>query len=226
MADTNGAAQKTYLYVTVQEASGKSKDQEVLWEPSFTEGFVRVEVRGGAKTIKATTMVQSVRNLAIIWKQELRVEVTDESKELRIMLCKEKPRDGSGGKRSTAILAACGIFVQDILEAVPIDKYFELFKPGEDRERALGGFIRVTLRTGSVNQLQGQIPAGETQPPPHKTAGLFPEVDAAVATHLSEYAAGSADDKGAGKRGLRRILIVVGVAAAIAVVKIVTSRKH
>lgn len=64
--------------------------------------------------------------------------------------------------------------MQDILEAVPIDKYFELFKPGEDRERALGGFIRVTLRTGSVNQLQGQIPAGETQPPPHKTAGMTP----------------------------------------------------
>lgn len=45
MADTNGAAQKRYLYVTVQEASGKSKDQEVLWEPSFTEGFVRGRIQ-------------------------------------------------------------------------------------------------------------------------------------------------------------------------------------
>lgn len=35
-------------------------------------------------------------------------EVTDESKELRIMLCKERPRDGSGTKKGTAILAACG----------------------------------------------------------------------------------------------------------------------
>jgi len=35
-----------------------------------------------------------------------------------------------------------GIFVQDILEAVPIDKYFELFKPGAGGE---GGFIRVAM---------------------------------------------------------------------------------
>eukprot|EP00803_Ostreobium_quekettii_P007135 evm.model.scf_2472.2 EVM.evm.TU.scf_2472.2 scf_2472:17289-17645(+) len=41
MAESNGAPQKRFLYITVQEASGKSKDQEVLWEPSFTEGFVR-----------------------------------------------------------------------------------------------------------------------------------------------------------------------------------------
>lgn len=40
-----------------------------------------------------------------------------------------------------------GIFVKDILEAVPIDKFFELFKPGA-QESSLGGYIRVTLRTG------------------------------------------------------------------------------
>jgi len=32
--------------------------------------------------------------------------------------------------------------MRDILEAVPIDKYFELFKPGEGAE---GGFIRVSM---------------------------------------------------------------------------------
>ena len=32
--------------------------------------------------------------------------------------------------------------MKDILEAVPIDKYFELFKPGEGAE---GGFIRVSM---------------------------------------------------------------------------------
>ena len=35
-----------------------------------------------------------------------------------------------------------GIFVDDILDAVPIDKYFELFKPGTGGE---GGFIRVAM---------------------------------------------------------------------------------
>jgi hypothetical protein len=39
-------------------------------------------------------------------------------------------------------LPPSGIFVQDILEAVPIDKYFELFKPGAGGE---GGFIRVAM---------------------------------------------------------------------------------
>ena len=39
-------------------------------------------------------------------------------------------------------LPVAGIFVDDILDAVPIDKYFELFKPGTGGE---GGFIRVAM---------------------------------------------------------------------------------
>jgi hypothetical protein len=35
-----------------------------------------------------------------------------------------------------------GIYVQDILDAVPIDKFFELFKPGVGGE---GGYIRVGM---------------------------------------------------------------------------------
>ena len=35
-----------------------------------------------------------------------------------------------------------GIFVDDILDAVPIDKWFEMFKPGAAGE---GGFIRVYM---------------------------------------------------------------------------------
>lgn len=41
-----------------------------------------------------------------------------------------------------AIAAATGIYVNDILEAVPIDKYFELFKPNAGGE---GGFIRIRM---------------------------------------------------------------------------------
>ncbi len=37
---------------------------------------------------------------------------------------------------------AAGIFVNDIMDAVPIDKYFELFKPGQGGE---GGFIRIGM---------------------------------------------------------------------------------
>lgn len=221
MADSNGVAQKRYLYITVQEASGKSKDQEVLWEPSFTEGFVRVEVRGGPKTVKAITLNQSVQNLSITWKQELRVEVTDDSKELRIMLCKEKPRDGSGSRRNTAILAACGIFVKDILESVPIDKYFELFKPGEDRDRALGGFIRVTLRTSSSNQARPP-----TTQPAHKNPGISADMQAVVQSRLEEYEqTTAADEDGKGKRGYGKLLMVAGLAVMAVAMKIAVSRK-
>eukprot|EP00192_Tetraselmis_astigmatica_P021189 CAMPEP_0117661012 /NCGR_PEP_ID=MMETSP0804-20121206/7311_1 /TAXON_ID=1074897 /ORGANISM="Tetraselmis astigmatica, Strain CCMP880" /LENGTH=289 /DNA_ID=CAMNT_0005467853 /DNA_START=214 /DNA_END=1090 /DNA_ORIENTATION=+ len=61
-----------------------------------------------------------------------------------------------GGKRAPAdslpeikaypiclsFIAACGIYMSDILDAVPIDKYFELFKPGLGGE---GGQIRVSM---------------------------------------------------------------------------------
>lgn len=79
------------------------------------------------------------------------------------MLCREKFQ---GTKRGTSVIAACGessrlvqpstviwhhiteawlctgIFVNDIIEAVPIDKYFELFKPNAGGE---GGYIRISM---------------------------------------------------------------------------------
>lgn len=45
-------------------------------------------------------------------------------------------------KPFAAAIPAAGIFVSDILDAVPIDKYFELFKPSAGGE---GGFIRLGL---------------------------------------------------------------------------------
>lgn len=39
-------------------------------------------------------------------------------------------------------VACAGIFIEDILNAVPIDKYFELFKPGA---AGPGGFIRISM---------------------------------------------------------------------------------
>ena len=51
------------------------------------------------------------------------------------------------------IVYAAGIFVDDILDAVPIDKYFELFKPGTGGE---GGFIRVAMNFDSNLPENGQ----------------------------------------------------------------------
>ena len=37
----------------------------------------------------------------------------------------------------SSIVAACGIYMRDIIDAVPIDKYFEMFKPGGCQRRGL-----------------------------------------------------------------------------------------
>lgn len=80
----------------------------------------------------------------LLWNEDLTLEVLDNASELRIMLCRDKlvPLPGGGTRRSTHVVAACGIYVADILDAVPIDKYFELFKPAAGGE---GGFIRLAL---------------------------------------------------------------------------------
>ncbi|KAK9803657.1 hypothetical protein WJX72_009039 [[Myrmecia] bisecta] len=130
---------KGYLKISVAEASGKNKEDAVVWDSSFVEGFVKVEVRGGQRNIKVQTTPKRVLANSINWQEELSLEVLEESKELRIMLCREKR---TGSRVGTSVIAACGIFVSDILDAVPIDKYFELFKPGVGGE---GGFIRIGM---------------------------------------------------------------------------------
>lgn len=56
---------------------------------------------------KTTTFTQSVENYSMNWRQDLRLELSEASKELRIMLCKEKPRDATA-KKSASVVAACG----------------------------------------------------------------------------------------------------------------------
>jgi len=75
----------------------------------------------------------------ITWREDLKLDVLDNSNELRILLCRDK---NTGTKKGTSVIAACGIFVNEIIEAVPIDKYFEMFKPNQGGE---GGFIRIGL---------------------------------------------------------------------------------
>jgi len=209
MADTgNGAApKKQYLFMTIHEAWGVSKEQEPVWDETFKEGYVRVEVRGGNKTQKTTTFTQSVENYSMDWRQDLRLELTESSKELRIMLCREKPRD-QAVKKSAFVVAACGIFVKDILDAVPIDKAFELFKPGET-DSTLGGYIRVTLRTGPNVPSVPTIEEGESR------------------AHEEEVA--NADEEGeqpTNKSGnLLRILLLAGLAATITIFRIKTHHK-
>ncbi|KAI8467301.1 MAG: hypothetical protein J3K34DRAFT_395121 [Monoraphidium minutum] len=130
-----------YLTMTVIESSGRNKDDQIVWEEASFDGFVKVELRGGARNVKVATRRAPVQGTAMVWNEPL---VLDHANELRVMLCKDKYTqlpDGST-KRGTQVIAACGIYVSDILDAVPIDKYFELFKPGVGGE---GGFIRLGL---------------------------------------------------------------------------------
>jgi hypothetical protein len=153
------AAVRGYLVVTVAEASGRNKDEDEVWDPSFYEGFVKVEIRGGSPdtpTVKVASSKKRVLSSQISWQEDLNCEVLEGATEVRIMLCKEKR---SGGNTGTSVVAACGIYVDDILEAVPIDKYFELFKPKNGGE---GGFIRVAMNfsTESADDaLTGDSPA-------------------------------------------------------------------
>jgi hypothetical protein len=82
----------------------------------------------------------------------------ENSSELRLLLCRDKHNNG---KRSTNVVTACGIFVSDILEAAPIDKYFEMFKPGSGQE---GGFVRLKMTLVSEaemkNRQKGLFPTG------------------------------------------------------------------
>lgn len=209
MGDENNS--RRFLYLTVQEASGKQNDGTV-WDPSFINGFVRVEVRGGAKTLKVNTQTKTVQNNTLTWKQELEVEITEDAKELRIILCKEKPREGDGGsgRKSTSIVAACGIFVKDILEAVPIDKYFELFKPGAEGD--LGGKIRITLKSESAAGAAGR-----------ERRGLSAGVAAAVQQRVDAYEHESDEPEDGGSGGTRWVFLA-GVAGALIIAKVLASR--
>ncbi|MEW5299440.1 MAG: hypothetical protein WDW38_004535 [Sanguina aurantia] len=156
-----------YLIIKVEEASGKNQAGDALvWETSAAsplEAFVKVEIRGGSKSLKAQTrkMVLAGEAQSISWREDLQLELLDSSTELRLMLCKEKFQ---GTKRGTSVIAACGIFVNDILDAVPIDKYFELFKPNGGGE---GGFIRISM---NFYKNASDIPTTDTIPSPALSA--------------------------------------------------------
>ncbi|GLI58674.1 hypothetical protein VaNZ11_000417 [Volvox africanus] len=154
-------ARKGYISIVVVEATGKTQRDQFTWDTNAGafEAFVKVEIRGGQKNIKAQTRKSPLIGDTITWREELCMELLEGSSELRLMLCREKFQ---GNKRGTSVVAACGIYVNDILEAVPIDKYFELFKPNAGGE---GGFIRIQMNFAKeLAELENTRPDGNLQP--------------------------------------------------------------
>lgn len=153
---------KGYLTITIAEASGRNRDDEEVWDPAFVEGYVKVEIRGGPRNIKVVSSTKRVLANAISWQEDITCEILEGASELRIMLCKEK-RSPTTSRIGSSVVAACGIFVEDILDAVPIDKYFELFKPGAGGD---GGFIRVAMNYDT------QLAAAEQESSAAQEAGV------------------------------------------------------
>jgi hypothetical protein len=116
---------------------------------------IKVCSRSVSKSISSAAALQSKK----VTKQGdmLCSQITEESSELRLLLCRAK--QDSSGKKSTSVVTACGIFISDIVEASPIDKYFEMFKPGSGKE---GGFVRLRLNLITEDELrqkqQGAVP--------------------------------------------------------------------
>jgi hypothetical protein len=166
-AEQDGGGDVKYLEVRVEEATGSNKETSNTWDDDIKEGFIKVELRGeGAKPVKKTTRtVPAIRtekdgappDMKMVWREPLYLEILNNSTELRLLLCREKE---GNGKKSTNVVTACGIFVKDILDAVPIDKYFEMFKPGTGKE---GGFVRLKMNIISeadMNSIQKQEKMG------------------------------------------------------------------
>jgi hypothetical protein len=139
---------------------------------SVSLSFPSVEIRGGPRTVKKLTATAKVQDAVASWEEQLALEHLDGASELRILLCRPKP----SGERGSSIVAACGIYMRDILEAVPIDKYFELFKPGEGAE---GGFIRISMNYLRPDQVRdpGSLLAGKKG----SGGGLLPKLLLATA---------------------------------------------
>ncbi|KAL4428126.1 hypothetical protein ABPG75_002215 [Micractinium tetrahymenae] len=175
-----------YLVINVLEAAGHDAEDAPVWESEFKQGYARVEIRGGPRTIKKLTSTQDVADNGITWVEQLSLEVLEGASELRIMLCRPKQ---AGSERSSSIVAACGIYMKDILEAAPVDKYFELYKPGGG---SAGGFIRVAISFLEPDQVRnGELDGG---------------------AHDGSKAAGG-KKQGGGLAGLAKKVLVLGVVA-------------
>ena len=128
------------LNMFVNDASGVTSDDVDAWGESDMDMFVKIEVQSktaGVKSLKQATSTVTADGVRATWKEKLVLPVHDGTEELRVILCKNKK-----GGFNTGVVAAAAIYVQDILRAVPIDKHFQLFKPGEGGD---AGFIRLAM---------------------------------------------------------------------------------
>eukprot|EP01025_Chloroclados_australasicus_P058717 TRINITY_DN739_c0_g2_i1.p3 TRINITY_DN739_c0_g2~~TRINITY_DN739_c0_g2_i1.p3 ORF type:complete len:224 (-),score=43.12 TRINITY_DN739_c0_g2_i1:795-1466(-) len=212
-----------FLQLSILEASGRNKNDTFVWDNNSFQGFVKAELRGGEKPVKAQTGKVDVEGTSITWKEDLTMEVQEGANELRLMLCREKTST-TENKKGVVVLAACGIYVNDIIDAVPIDKYFELFKPTQGGE---GGYIRVRLNFS----VDGQFPAS---PEANGEAGNV--VNHPARLSFAGYTAGDLPEEAMERlptvpeeikpqRGIvKKVGLLAAAAAAVVVAKVLASK--
>lgn len=94
-------------------------------------------------------------------------DLNEAAQELRLLLCRKAQKEG---KERVTVVTACGIFVNDILEAAPIDKYFEMFKPGSGDE---GGYVRLKMQMISDDELRARQSGANNSCMIAQAAGLY-----------------------------------------------------
>eukprot|EP01023_Acetabularia_acetabulum_P038770 TRINITY_DN37132_c0_g1_i1.p1 TRINITY_DN37132_c0_g1~~TRINITY_DN37132_c0_g1_i1.p1 ORF type:complete len:230 (-),score=59.24 TRINITY_DN37132_c0_g1_i1:283-972(-) len=145
--------QQPKLGIKIGTISGKNQKEQYVWGIPELVGFVRVEVKGGQKPVQVSTKkVELNSEQALVLDEELELDIPEGAKEFRILLCHEKQLKGN--KRAISVLAACGIYIQDIQDASPLQKTFQLYRPMQAGEG------------GSVDVYLNYVDKAAEQPPP------------------------------------------------------------
>lgn len=64
-----------YVVIRVKEASGKNRVGNVVWDPTFTEGFIRAEMRSGDGSKIVVSSGASRHSLSC--RRELQIKLSD-----------------------------------------------------------------------------------------------------------------------------------------------------
>mmetsp|Transcript_9797 Transcript_9797/g.18306 ORF Transcript_9797/g.18306 Transcript_9797/m.18306 type:complete len:255 (-) Transcript_9797:407-1171(-) len=132
--------------LTIHEADG-NVNGIYTWDPNVVpfEGFVKIEIRGGSRNVKdQTARVRVDDDGKIVWNQTISLELLKEATELRLIFCKDRSKRQVAAltRKTPSVIAACGIYVDDILKSAPFEKKFELYKPNSGTDR---GTIKLSL---------------------------------------------------------------------------------
>jgi len=117
-----------HLEVKVLSACGLVKGVSA-WDLTDFDGYVKVEMRGGSGVVvKARTSAVKSVNQKLQFNEFMTLPIPAAAEEVRLTVCKEKKRGAHG---SSVKIANAGIRLRDLLQAVPIERDFNLFKPDE-----------------------------------------------------------------------------------------------